>query len=175
MTIEGMPGSVTDPRAGELLERYRELFGGPGLPVPVESIAEDLLGLRVGEADTLDCSGLLIPARREIWVNAVEAAQSPGRRRFTIAHELGHWVCQVLEGHTAPIYCRAVEPANGGHPPEEREANVFAAELLMPEPAVRSAFSPADSVEAMAARFDVSKEAMHWRLYNFGLVEERPA
>lgn len=46
---------------------------------------------------------------------------------------------------------------------------------LMPEPAVRSAFSPADSIEAMAARFDVSQEAMRWRLFNFGLIEERPA
>ena len=45
----------------------------------------------------------------------------------------------------------------------------------MPEPAVRSAFSADDSIEAMAARFDVSQEAMHWRLFNFGLVEERPA
>jgi len=45
----------------------------------------------------------------------------------------------------------------------------------MPEPAVRSAFSPADSIEAMAARFDVSQEAMRWRLFNFGLIEERPA
>src|SRR3990172_11546042 len=139
-----MPGPVTDPRAGELLSRYLELFGGPGLPVPGESIAEDLLGLRVAEAE-LDCSGLLLPARREIWVNASEARQTVGRRRFTIAHELGHWVCQGLRGHTAPIYCRAVEPANGGNPPEEREANVFAAELLMPEVAVRSTFSPADS------------------------------
>ena len=170
-----MPGPVTDPRAGELLSRYLETFGGPELPVPIESIAEDLLGLRVDESDDLDCSGLLVPARREIWVNAREAAESAGRRRFTIAHELGHWICQMLEGHTAPIYCRAVEPTNGGNPPEEREANVFAAELLMSEPAVRDEFARADSVEAMAARFGVSAEALHWRLYNFGLLEEPPA
>ncbi|MCC6224155.1 MAG: hypothetical protein IT201_11780 [Thermoleophilia bacterium] len=45
---------------------------------------------------------------------------------------------------------------------------------MTPEPAVRDAFPKADSVEAMAAEFDVSREAMHWRLFNFGLVEERP-
>ena len=48
-----MPGPVTDPRAGALLGRYRETFGGDEIPVPVESIAEDLLGLRIGEADEL--------------------------------------------------------------------------------------------------------------------------
>ena len=173
--ILSMSRAVTDPRAGVLLERYRRVFGGELIPVPVERIAEDLLGLRVGESEELACSGLLVPAQRRIWVNAREAAESPGRRRFTIAHELGHWVCQVLEGRWRPLFCRDVEPAGSGYPPEEREANVFAAELLMPEPAVRDAFREDDSIEVAATRFGVSSAAMHWRLYNLGLVEERPA
>lgn len=171
-----MPGPVTDARAGALLARHLAAFGGPELPVPVESIAADLLGLLVEESEELACSGVLVPAERRIWVNADEARQSPGRRRFTIAHELGHWVCQVQEGRRQPIYCRAVTAdGDGRNPPEEREANVFAAELLMPRPAVRAAFAElADSPE-LAARFDVSQEAMRWRLYNLGLVDERPA
>ena len=75
--------------------------------MPVESIAEDLLGLSINEDEELPVSGMLLPAERQIWVNAREAQESPGRRRFTIAHELGHWVCQCLEGRTAPVYCRA--------------------------------------------------------------------
>jgi len=159
-----------------LFRRYLEVFGGPDLPVPVESIAEDLLGLRVREHDGLSCSGLLDPSRREIWVNAREAAVSAGRRRFTIAHEAGHWVCQVLEGRWQPVYCRAVEtPLDGKNPPEEREANVFAAELLMPEKAVRAVFSSHDSVADMAAELGVSGEALSWRLFNLGLVRDRPS
>jgi Zn-dependent peptidase ImmA (M78 family) len=158
-----------------LLERYRQTFGGELIPVPVESIAEDLLGLRVGERDDLDCSGLLVPAQRRIWVNAREAAESPGRRRFTIAHELGHWVCQVVEGHRAPVYCRPADLTETADRALEREANVFAAELAMPEPLVRREFEGHPAVEAMAARFDVSEAAMHWRLFNLGLVPERPA
>jgi Zn-dependent peptidase ImmA (M78 family) len=157
-----------------LLERYRQTFGGELIPVPVESIAEDLLGLRVGERDDLDCSGLLVPAQRRIWVNAREAAESPGRRRFTIAHELGHWVCQVLEGHRAPVYCRPADLTEATDRALEREANVFAAELAMPEPLVRQEFAGQPEVEAMAARFDVSESAMHWRLYNLGLVGYAP-
>jgi len=174
------PGPVTDPWAGEPLDRDRALSGSDAVLVPVESIAE---GLRIAESDTLAVSGLLLPEQREIWLNAEETRQSAGRRRFTIAHELGHWVCQVLEGHTAPIYCRAVDLAAVGAGPAppardrqlEREANVFAGELLMPEPTVRDEFPRADSVEAMAAGFGVSAEAMHWRLYSFGLLEEPAA
>jgi Zn-dependent peptidase ImmA (M78 family) len=142
--------------------------------VPVESIAEDLLGLHVVESDELGVSGLLLPVEREIWVNAREAAESPGRRRFTIAHELGHWICQVLEGSTAPVFCRPSDLAATADRALEREANVFAAELLMPEEAVRDAFTRDRSIDGLAAVFGVSQEAMHWRLYNFGLVGERP-
>lgn len=43
----------------------------------------------------------------------------------------------------------------------------------MPEPAVRSEW--AGDVEACAERFGVSGEAMHWRLFNVGLVAEGPS
>jgi len=52
---------------------------------------------------------------------------------------------------------------------------VFAAELLMPERALRAAWLSSPDVDAVAACFGVSRPAAHWRLYGFGLVEERPA
>lgn len=174
MANTAMSGPVTDPRAGVLLERYHQTFGGEVIPVPVESIAEDLLGLRVGERDDLDCSGLLVPAQRRIWINAREAAESPGRRRFTIAHELGHWVCHVLEGYRAPVYCRPADLTETADRALEREANIFAAELLMPEPRVRTAVAHTGDRTELAARFSVSQEAMHWRLYSFGLATDKP-
>ena len=138
--------------------------------MPVESIAEDLLGLEVEEME-LEVSGMLFPTERLIFVNGGEPET---RRRFTIAHELGHWVCQCLEGHTAPLYCRAedigVDPRARAL---EREANVFAAELLMPETGVREEF--ATSVGGCAQAFGVSEEALRWRLYNLGLADEKPA
>src|SRR5215210_320546 len=82
-------GAVVDPRAGALRARYHERYAGREVPVPVEAIAEDLLGLSVHESDELEYSGMLIPARREIWLNAGERAYA-GRPRFTLAHELGH-------------------------------------------------------------------------------------
>ncbi len=164
-----MPGPVRDPRAGALLRRYHELFEAPELPVPVEAIAEDLLGLSVDEVELDGASGLLYPSERQIYVNAGEPST---RRRFTLAHELGHWVCQCLEGRAAPIYCRTEEVGVGEGRALEREANVFAAELLMPEPAVRTAF-PGD-VPTAANHFAVSADAMGWRAYNLGLVATAP-
>jgi Zn-dependent peptidase ImmA (M78 family) len=56
----------------------------------------------------------------------------------------------------------------------EREANVFGAELLMPEAAVREAWAGVPDVDEVAERFEVSALAAQWRLYSFGLAE-RPA
>jgi len=166
-------GGVRDPRAAALVRRYHERFeGSPELPVPVEAIAEDLLGLNVGELEELEVSGMLLPDERLVWLNAREARESPGRRRFTLAHEVGHWVCQVLEGRVAPVFCRAEEVGVGEGRALEREANVFAAELLMPEPLVYATFET--SVPATAEHFGVSEEAMGWRLYNLGCLETKP-
>jgi len=165
-----VPGPVTDQRAYDLRERYHSRFAGAELPVPVEAIAEDLLGLSVEEGK-IDCSGLLVPAE---WRVVVNAAESEPRRRFTLAHELGHWVCQVLEGHAAPVYCRAEEVGVGEGRALEREANVFAAELLMPEESVRKTWDGSLDIALCARRFDVSPSAIQWRLYSFGLVAEGP-
>ena len=62
-------------------------------------------------AAQLEVSGLLLPAERRVLVNADEPLP---RRRFTLAHEVGHWVCQVMVGHEAPVYCRAEDV---GDPP----------------------------------------------------------
>lgn len=89
------------------------------------------------------------------------------RRRFTVAHELGHFVM----GHEdAP---RDV-PANFGasvSDPIERAANQFAAELLMPEDSVRQVALSGrfGSVENLADAFKVSKVAMNYRLTNLRL------
>lgn len=164
------PLPVRDARAHALRARHHGAFGGAELPVPVESIAEDLLGLMVEEGE-LDVSGLLVPAERRVGLNAGESAQ---RRRFTLAHEIGHWVCQCLEGRGAPIYCRAQDVSADADRLLEREANVFAAELLMPEERVREEWPRAASPGELAEWFGVSAEAMTWRLYNFGLVEKPP-
>lgn len=162
------PPRPGDPRAPELLRRYLAAFPCAAVPVPVEDIAEDLLGLRVRVDSGMGAlSGALLPAHRLIRVNADEP---PDRRRFTVAHEIGHWVVHCAEQRErAPIMCRSVETP-GARDVREREANVFAADLLMPEDAVRGRFDTVGPhAEPLAHTFGVSVDAMRWRLYNLDL------
>jgi IrrE N-terminal-like domain len=119
-----MPGPVTDPRAHALRARYHKLFVVNELPVPVESIAEDLLGLAIHEGELGGVSGVLYPDERRIEVNASDIR---ARKRFTIAHELGHWVCQCLEGRGQKVMCRAKDVSPDADRALEREANLFGA------------------------------------------------
>jgi Zn-dependent peptidase ImmA (M78 family) len=157
-------------------------FGGDEIPVPVESIAEDLLGLRIEQlSDMGDLSGVLRPAERLIVLNASEATHegAPIRRhRYTIAHEIAHWICHVLGAppgtKLSPSYCRSADLSQDADRTLEREANVFAAELLMPEPEIRAVWASGGEIDSVAERFAVSRLSAHWRLYGFGLVEDRP-
>ena len=116
---------------------------------------------------------MLLPAERTVVLNLAESPRNdpPLRRHgFTIAHEIGHWICHCLEGRAArlePSYCRATDIANDVDRAIEREANIFASELLMPEAAVRVAWEElvaqsreVDPAAAMARRVDVSPSAM---------------
>jgi uncharacterized protein DUF955 len=170
----------TDPRAHELRAEYLAAFSGEEIPVPVESIAEDLLGLRIEERDLGECSGMLIPSERLILVNVAEATNGdvPIRRhRFTIAHELGHWICHALEdvGEEAPNFCRSRDLSQDADRDLEREAHVFGAELLMPEAAVEAAWGASHNATEVAERIEVSGLAAQWRLYSFGLLAEAPS
>lgn len=107
-----------------------------------------MLGLRIELADDLgECSGMLLPTERLIRLRADEV---PGRHRFTIAHELGHWIRHALEGAAPaqPTYCRAVDVSEDADCALEREANIFAAELLMRQAAVMAAWDDVGSIEA---------------------------
>jgi hypothetical protein len=156
------------------------------LPVPVEDIADSCFGLWIREVEAMGeapgapalaegqtLSGLLLAGRREIWVNAWEAREWPGRRRFTIGHELGHWVMHQ-DGQTS-LFCRhgSVEevPAEekAGRPPLdpiEEEANVFAANLLMPAELLRHHYrETGGDFERLCALFNASGAAMGRRLH----------
>jgi hypothetical protein len=176
--LTAAPTRYSDPRAHELRAEYLATYPVPEIPVPVESMAEDLVGHRIEERDLGECSGVLIPSERLILVNAAEATNGdvPIRRhRFTIAHELGHWICHALsEGGEAPTFCRSRDLAEDADRDLEREANVFGAELLMPEAAVREAWGAFPDAAEVAERFEVSALAAQWRLYSFGLAA-RPA
>lgn len=158
-------------RTAALLKRYYDHFQADELPIPVDSIAIDLLGLAVEEDDSLEVSGMLVPGEQQIWLNGREARQSAGRRRFTIAHEVGHWICHFEQGSVEPQYCRSEDIGIGAGRTREREANVFASQLLMPDALVRrEAAALRLNIHALARRFEVSPPAMKVRLSQLALL-----
>ncbi|HET7425526.1 MAG TPA: ImmA/IrrE family metallo-endopeptidase [Gemmatimonadales bacterium] len=159
--------SATQPAraARELLEHHP----GPMPPVDVEELAH-LCGLHVITAQFDDALSGVLVALEDGAVIGVNARHSPRRQRFSISHELGHF---VLDHHDRFHIDLGPDTAYGTPPGydwrSERAANDFAAELLMPTRIVEEAFTELPSPSALAERFDVSELAMSYRLQNLGL------
>jgi predicted transcriptional regulator len=167
--------------ARRALRRFTDAYGLEVPPVDVAELAGSLCCLRVrvgadlralvNAASDMHVSGVLLPATSEIWVRRDE---SETRRRFTIAHEVGH---HFLHSDGATVLCRPVDvdQADETARAKEREANRFAAELLMPEPLIRERVKVDGlDVTALAGTFNVSPIAMAFRLVNLEFLEVVP-
>lgn len=93
------------------------------------------------------------------------------RRRFTVAHELGHYAAGDLS-HGRTLWRDTRDNfMSTTHDPREVAANRFAAELLMPAQHVISAVSQGiGNLPALAELFQVSEVAMKYRLLNLGML-----
>jgi len=183
----------------EVIERKAQLVlrnaGALTIPVDLEKVLQSL-NVRVHEEDMDDeTAGVLIVKgdQRHVLVNK---AHHHNRRRFTIAHELGHLVLHDDEANgdesgermyidrQIRVYQRVGEPSSAVYEQEgsqttalqEREANAFAACLLMPTHHVTRAALERDlfdevSVASLARNFEVSEQAMSIRLQQLQVVE----
>lgn len=147
--------------------------------------------------DNTALDGLLVANANGGYIFVRADANNPvSRRRFTAAHELGHYLLHFLpslenrsDSSVSFVQPDSKETVQEGEesrsgkilslPEMERQANLFAAELLMPEAVCRTA------AELYAARFRtpprflehqlsidllVSREAMRWRLRSLSLA-----
>lgn len=147
----------------------RELAGGDGLRVPIDPVAIaraiDIEVFEVALRDP-DVSGMLVKHRGEQPRIYLNEAQHPYRRRFTCAHELGHYVKRTLDGSDTFEYIdRRNHLSRRGVDPDERWANAFAAALLMPTDYVRRNL-PRLGPAGLAYELGVSLEAMGHRITN---------
>ena len=138
------------------------------LPVQVGALAKDL-GLRVVLATLpLNISGLIQPDQAGDYVVKVNRFESKERQRFTIAHEIAHYLLhreQISSGVVDSVLYRSKLSSR-----TEAEANRLAADIVMPAGAVRTIaarLTREDSkniVARLAEEFGVSKQAMEIRL-----------
>lgn len=145
-------------------------------PVPVDRIAGQL-GARIAYSNFNDeVSGLLVRSGNSVVIG-VHSEQAETRKRFTIAHEIGHLVMHASdqEVHVDKLFhVHLRSPASStAEDVAEIEANAFAAALLMPEEMVRRDvgklildFEDPELVQPLADRYVVSSQAMTFRLLN---------
>jgi Zn-dependent peptidase ImmA (M78 family) len=131
----------------------------PG-PTPVEDIAMDH-GVICLEAKLTGCLARLVRKGGRGIIRTKADIREPGRKRFAIAHELGHWFLHETESQY--FICTAEQMRDYKGSPLEVEANIFASELLMPtflfRPLAQDAAPCLDSIGNLAAKFGTSLTA----------------
>lgn len=157
----------------------RELLEAQGIrkaPIPVDKIAKALgVQIRYSPLDE-ELSGMIY-IKDGIPIIGVNALHHPNRQRFTIAHELGHYMLHrnVLsnEVHVDKQFKILMRDSksSAGTDTMEVEANKFAAELLLPEFLIEdilahSAFDIDDPtpLDELAKKFRVSKQMLEYRI-----------
>jgi Zn-dependent peptidase ImmA (M78 family)/DNA-binding XRE family transcriptional regulator len=156
--------------AEHLARDIRAEAGPPEGPLlDLQSFAESLGLLGFSLALGPDAGDAAYVEVGKFGVAVINGTTDPGRRRFSLAHELGHHL-------TADAY----EPSPRlGASDTERMLNAFAAYLLMPRASVLSVWnefsaeSPRLAAIAVAVRFSVSWTAACNQLRNLGLIDSR--
>ena len=157
--------------AKELIQKYTITSA----PVDVESICCEE-GIRIISMDMHEIEDI---AKKPIagaiqkhpqfgYTILVNESDIAVRQRFTIAHELGHFFLHMdKDAQEDKITSFRMDSS-----PKERQANAFAANLLMPESLVRQehARMVIPVSDSLADIFRVSKQAMRFRLDELELL-----
>jgi len=151
-------------------------------PVPISKIAK-AKGARIF-IDSLegDLSGFLYRDKEQAVIG-VNTRHHPVRQNFTIGHELGHYLLhdqeQLHVDHEFRVRLRN-DVSSQGTDEAEREANFFAASLLMPKEFLETDLAKEVYVDllddellhGLARKYGVSAQALVNRLKNLGYIQE---
>lgn len=173
-------------RAGKIETTVRRMLDECGLraaPVDVTRVAQHL-GLTVHEAAfDADISGFLYQDGSQAVVG-INQAHSTVRKRFTLAHECGHFVLHqknttYVDRNSGPTVLLRDRTSGQGSDRKEVEANSFAAELLMPTHFIEQDIDRLNDVQdademiiKLARRYEVSAQAMTIRLMKLGYIHD---
>ncbi|HVZ80512.1 MAG TPA: ImmA/IrrE family metallo-endopeptidase [bacterium] len=161
----------TQEQITKRVEKLLKMAGISRLPVDVEKVASQLgVDIKYQSYDG-KFSGVLIRHgdRATIGVNS---QHHPNRQRFTIAHEIGHYLLHqgdLMVDKTISVNYRG----NDTHIDyqKEREANLFASELLMPTKLLSKDLNKyqidlddEDQIKELASKYQVSQQAFMIRL-----------
>ncbi|MCX6238799.1 MAG: ImmA/IrrE family metallo-endopeptidase [Bacteroidia bacterium] len=155
-------------------------FNSNELPIPIKKIAERL-GIKIHTYDLGDnISGVLVINQDQGFIG-INPKEPSVRQRFTMAHELGHFLLHknssdsIFIDKEYKVLFRDQKSATGENK-REQEANAFAASILMPRKLlieqIQNHFLDLTDevvVKQLAKMFDVSVIAMTIRISNLSL------
>ncbi|MDR0579793.1 MAG: ImmA/IrrE family metallo-endopeptidase [Campylobacteraceae bacterium] len=165
---------MTKADAAILADKVLKTYWLPNdFPIDPAFIANKL-GVKVSEVELPETfSGALTKKRDKDPYIIIRKDDHMNRKRFSCAHEIGHYVARVetntLEAEYDYVDLRS-DFSSIGKDEDEIFANEFAANLLMPANAVKQLYKQDMSIIAMSRFFEVSNEAMSHRLTNLGLA-----
>lgn len=142
------------------------------LRIPVRDIAKAIDIFEISEKALSGLEGaLIVPLDKSEGMILVRNDRPETRKRYTIAHEIGHYVHPFHRANSAEgFYCKATDLAvesarpNDRHARMEQQANEFAAELLMPSETMakfirQNCDADLEHILTLAKLYDVSREA----------------
>lgn len=108
--------------------------GAMSAPVDLSKVTH-AKGILVKEDDCEGYSGMLVVVNDKALISVKKSVRESGRKRYTIAHELGHYVLPDHITKDNKVFRCSDDQLNafGKNKTKEVEANIFASELLMPE------------------------------------------
>jgi len=139
------------------------------IPIPIEDIVNKY-NIRISKAPSEEFSGILIRKENRALIG-INDEEPINRQRFSIAHELGHFL--LHKNKFAFVDYREKKDVLI-HNHKEREANIFAAAILMPEKPLKDDLKEKKyeiteyDVQELAHKYQVSYQAMQIRLINLG-------
>ncbi len=143
-------------------------------PTFVEDLATKLnIEIIKTSFDSSNVSGVLV-YKNGRFIIGINSTHTPERQRFTIAHELGHYVLHKKRFHMDTEFVEGEimyrdDKSATGEIREEVEANLFAASILMPKNIFISSWKDLHSISDLATKFKVSVQAATFRLKSLGL------
>lgn len=139
-----------------------ESEAGKTRPVNLATIITEL-GLKATYKEDMTDYALLNPMDKTIYV--LKDNQPIKEKIFAISHEIGHWVLHSRDKERPRLNFNSNESLNKVFVEEEKEANAFAFELLMPYEETRNMILFGYSINYIASHFGVSLDMAYAR-YN---------
>lgn len=159
----------------EKAEKILSQIGINAAPVDVSNIAKRA-NILIKHAPSKEFSGLLYRKDNTAYM-AISSSESDVRQRFTIAHELGHFYLHPQKD-TFVEYRDNEKNIVRGY--KEVQANQFAAALLIPRKLLEKDVKSLNETEItkktldfLAKKYQVSDEAMTYRLINLNLLSNK--